>query len=355
MKAWRFSEFGGIEKLVMKEVGLRDPGPDEVKVAVSHAALNHVDRLVIGGRLKWVALPRTPGAEYVGTVLKTGGSRDRFRRGDRVAIFPKMFCGHCRYCRMGQEGVCLEAWNPERAPVDLSTNMLPSAMDGGWAEEALIPARNLVRLPDNVDFGGAVCLPLSAMTAHHLVSQLSPSKGESALVMGASGGVGHFVVQLLKHAGCTVIAAVNNASQESILRSLGADHVIPRTEVNVREKAMELTGGYGVDLVTDSLGKMTFRESIGALAPCGRYATAGTLTGPVAEIELMRIYSRQLRIIGSTTGSRRDLESVVQLLSSGRLKPVVSETVQFEQLPRALELLSKPGRTGKITVRVAAD
>ena len=337
----------------MRDLKKREPGSGEAVVSVSHAGVNHVDRLVINGRLKWISLPRIPGAEYVGTVARKGEGVDSFETGDRVAVFPKMFCGKCRYCRSGQESVCLGAWNPSRAPVDLSTNMLPSSMDGGWAEEAVIPARNLVRLPDGLRFAEAACLPLSAMTAHHIVTRLAPARGETALVMGATGGVGVFVVQLLKLAGCTVIAAANNPSQEQVMRSIGADHVIPRTSVNVKEKALELTGGYGVDIVADSLGQSTFRDSFDSLAPCGRYVTAGTLTGPASELNLMKVYSRQLSVIGSTTGSMRDMEAVVKLASDGKIRPVINEIADFEKLPEAIERLSTPGRVGKMIVKIA--
>lgn len=352
LKAWQFSEFGGIENLSLKDVNLRQLAEGEVAIRVSHAGVNHVDRLVVNGRLKWVTLPKIPGAEYVGVVSRSGPGASEFREGDRVAIFPKMFCGKCRYCKSDQEGVCLEAWNPERAPVDLSTNMLPSSMDGGWAEEAIIPARNLVRLPDNLDFTLAACLPLSAMAAHHMVSQVAPTEGENALVMGATGGVGHFTAQLLKLAGCTVIGVINNSSQEAKMSELGVDHTIARTESGIREKTLEFTDGLGADIVVDSLGQLTFHDSINSLAPCGRYVSSGTLTGPSTDLSLMQVYSRQLRIIGSTTGSIKDLKAVVNLASKGKLKSVVSGVFDFDRLPDAIERLMTPGRLGKVLLRV---
>ncbi len=355
LKAWRFSEFGGLDKLSLEDTTLREPGTGEVKISVAFSAINHVDKLVIGGRLKWVPLPRIPGAEYVGTVTQAGDGVDNRTVGERVAVFPKMFCGRCRYCTSGQESVCLESWNPERAPVDLSTNMLPSSMDGGWAQEALIPARNLVPLPDNIRFSDAACLPLSAMTANHMVSRVAPRSGDTALVMGSTGGVGIFVVQLLKLAGCRVIAVVNNSSQEDGMVRLGADHVIPRMEADVRKEALRLTGGYGADIVVDSLGQSTFPSSLGSLAPCGKYVTAGTMTGPTAELNLMQVYSRQLQIVGSTTGSKGDLQSVVDLASSGKIRPVVDRIYEFDKLKEAAEGHSRQGRTGKVLVRIGGD
>lgn len=351
MKAWQFSEFGGIDKLALKEVTLRRPANGEALIRVSHAGVNHVDRLVINGRLKWISLPKIPGAEYVGTVAATGPASS-FSPGDRVAIFPKMFCGKCRYCLAGQEGVCLEAWNPERAPVDLSTNMLPSSMDGGWAEEALIPERNLVRLPAALPFRDAACLPLSAMTACHMVSRVSPAAGEKAVVVGAAGGVGLFAAQLLKLAGCEVIGVVYGPAQEEGVRKMGVDMTVDRSDPHIAETVLGLTGGYGADIVVDSLGQSTFAQSVNSLAPCGRYVTAGTLTGPTSEFNLMRLYSRQLQLIGSTTGSKKDLEEVVSLLSQGKIRSAVSEVFDFADLPRGIEKLSEHGRVGKILIKV---
>lgn len=351
MKALRFSEFGGPEKLMLVETQLRKPAVDEIAVEVAYAGVNHVDRLVIGGRLKWISLPHTPGAEYVGRVASTGSDVKNVSPGDRVAIHPKIFCGRCKYCMRGEHGVCLMSWNPLQAPVDLSTYMLPAPIDGGWAEQAIIYARNAVKIPDSVGFREAACLPLSAMTAHHMIGRVSPSEGEEALVMGAAGGIGLFAAQLLRLRGCTVHGAVRNEDQADRIGSMFDSVVV----IKEGTKEIDSPNGKGFDIVVDPLGESTFNLSVASLAPCGRYVTCGTLTGNEGSMNLMRLYSRQLVLTGSTTGSPADLAAVLRLMGAGSLKPVHSTSFRLEEAQAALGELQKRGRVGKVLLEVNAS
>jgi NADPH:quinone reductase-like Zn-dependent oxidoreductase len=353
MKAWRFAEFGGAEKLELQEIDSMEPGSGEVSVKVAYAGVNHVDRLVIGGRLRWIDMPHIPGAEYVGTVLDVGKDVKGIDSGDRVAIHPKIFCGECRYCRSGEEGVCLMSWNPSQAPVDLSTYMLPAARNGGWAEEALIYARNIVKLPDSIHFKDAASLPLSAMTANHMIRRVSPKSGEEALVMGAAGSVGMYAMQLLRERGCAVTAVVRHEPQARVIEKY-CDSVILFQEAfkSIAEKSRS---GKGFDIVIDPLGQATFDFSSSALSPCGRYVTCGTLTGASATLDLMALYSRERSFIGSTTGSPQDLKEVIQLMDEGRIEAIPSTVFEFKQAREAIAELQRAGRIGKVLLRVNAS
>ncbi|MBX8632924.1 MAG: zinc-binding dehydrogenase [Thermoplasmata archaeon] len=346
-------EFGSPVGLKLADSAAEHPGEGTVKVRVAITAVNHIDRLVIGGRFKWVPLPRIPGSEYVGTVEEIGSGVKGIFPGDRVAVFPKMFCGNCRYCLADQESVCLSGWNPDHAPVDLSTNMLPLSMNGGWAEETLIPARNVVTLPDDLSFDSAFAVPLSGMTAWHMVERARPNSGENAVVMGSTGGIGLFAIQILKLRGCNVMAVVNDSARVYELQKLGADAVCITSDENFADCVRDFAGKIGPDIVIDFLGQSTFQQSFSILAPGGRYATCGTMTGPGSEISLLRLYSRQIELVGSTTGSIRDLRAALQASSEGKIKTVVDSEFAFDCMPQALDRHSKRGKFGKVKVVVS--
>jgi NADPH:quinone reductase-like Zn-dependent oxidoreductase len=352
LKNWRIVEFGSPDGLKLADSVPLHPDKETVKIRVAVTAVNHIDRLVISGRFKWVPLPRIPGSEYVGTIQEIGSGVSGFAPGDRVAVFPKMFCRKCRYCLANQEGVCLSGWNPDRAPVDLSTNMLPLSMDGGWAEEALIPARNVVRIPDGLSFDSAFAIPLSGMTAWHLVERARPNSGDNAVVMGSAGGIGLFAIQILKLRGCNVMAAVNDSAKAGELKKLGADAVCSTSKENFADCIRDFAGHIGADIVIDFLGQSTFTQSFSSLAPGGRYATCGTMTGPNSEISLLRLYSRQIELVGSTTGSIRDLRAALKASSEGKIRTVVDSEFMLDSLPRALERHSQRGKFGKVKVIV---
>ena len=351
LRAWRIEEFNRPDGLRYAEVDDLHPGEGMVRVRVGVSSVNHIDRLVIGGRFSWVPLPRTPGSEFVGTVEEIGEGTPAVSVGDRVAVFPKMFCGKCRYCLMHQEGICLSGWNPSRAPVDLSTNMLPLSMDGGWADQAVVPARNAVVLPDGLSFDRAFGIPLSATTAWHAIERSRAAEGEIAVVMGATGGVGLFALQILKLKGCRVIAVSGNESLSAKLREAGADAVCAGgAELN--ECVTGIGGERGADVIVDFLGQSTFRQSVSLLAPGGRYVTGGTLTGNSGEIDLLRLYSRQIEIIGSTTGSIRDLAAAAAACAAGKIRTFVDSEFGLEEIPDAIRRHSEHGRFGKVKIRV---
>lgn len=264
-----------------------------------------------------------------------------------MVVFPKLFCGECYYCIRGEQSACLANKHMESAPYIIGLQR-----NGGWSEFATVPARNVMEIPDGVPFEQAVTLPVDATTALHLVSRCRPSVGEKALVMGAPGGVGSFALQMLKMYGCEVISVVGNREQADMVRGLGSDHVIDRNLKDIVAEVRSITGGRGADIVIDPLGSSTLQTSVEALAPLGRYATCGILTGPKAELSILRLYSMQIELVGSTSSNLPDMYAVLEMMGRSKLRGAVDSTFQFSEMRQALSRLDQHGRLGKIVVKI---
>lgn len=343
-----FSSFGGPENLVLKEVGDPSAAIGDAVVEVTHTGVNPVDRSILSGRFDWITLPHIPGAEFVGRVSEVVDAPDWLRRGQRIAVMPNLFCGKCYYCVNGNESSCVQNSRIEKEPYLLAIHR-----QGGWAEKVSVPIQNIVCLPDSITLEKACTLPVDGLTAWHLVKRAKPKVGENVLVVGSTGGIGTFAVQMAKLHGCTVIAVVGDDEHAETISKLGADHVVNRNAVEVPKRVKELTFGRGADIVVDPVGAATWKTSIASLAPMGRYVTCGVLTGPAVELSLLNLYSMQHEIIGSTTGSKKDLYSVIQLMDQKRLEAVVDSVHPFSDLQKAFARLNQRGRLGKTLVRVS--
>ncbi|MEM0272770.1 MAG: zinc-binding dehydrogenase [Thermoprotei archaeon] len=346
MRAWRIESFGGGDKLHLAEVEQPRAGRGEAVVRVAYAGVNPVDRSIVSGRFQWIHLPHTPGAEFVGTVEELGGDTPGVKVGDRVAVMPNLFCGECHYCVRGEESSCLANPNIEREPYLLAIHG-----DGGWAEYVRVPTRNLVSLPQNLDFKEASTLPVDGLTAWHMLRRVWPRPGELVVVVGSTGGVGSFALQFAKIYGCSVVAVVGGEAQARAALELGADYVVDRSE-DLARFVRSVNGGRGADIVVDPVGSATWNASFLALAPMGRYVTCGVLTGTAAQLDLLRLYSMQVEVIGSTVGSRADMRRVLELASKNRFKPLIDSSYTFEELGKAYARLNEHGRRGKVVLRI---
>ncbi|MEM3851542.1 MAG: zinc-binding dehydrogenase [Methanomassiliicoccales archaeon] len=350
MKAWRFDTFGNYEKLKLEEIREMVVGEHEVKIRVGVAGVNPVDRSTLSGRFDWIRRPFVTGAEFTGTVVDAGGKVNGISKGERVAVFPRLFCGRCHYCLRGDETACLINTHMDRAPFIIGVER-----EGGWEEFVNVPDTNVIPLPDHISMLDAATVPVDGGTAMRMVGRAHPSPGEFMLVMGSTGGIGSFAVQLGRMYGCEVAAVVSRDEHGNKLSELGADHIINREREEVVKRVKELTNSRGADIVIDPLGSATFQSSTLALAPLGRYATCGILTGAKAEVDLARLYSMQIEYIGSTNMRRVDVINMLSFIASGKIKPLIDSVFNFNDLPKAMQRLDTKGRFGKVMMRVDAS
>jgi len=342
MKAVGFYEHGGLDKLQILDVPRPEPGPGEVLVEVRAVALNHLDLWVLEGlpglELK---MPHFSGADITGVVAELGDGVEGLEIGQRVVVNPTLSCGHCAWCRQGEDSLCDEF------------GIVGEHIRGGMAEYIAVPARNLMPLPEGISFTEAAAAPIAFLTAWRALitrGQLRP--GEDVLILGASGGVATAAIQIAKLAGARVFAVTSSPEKVEKARQLGADWVVDRTQENWSKAVYEATGRRGVDLVLENVGAATWFDSLRTAKKNGRIVTYGATTGPHPKEDIRYIFWKQLEIIGTTMSSHQEFVDVMNLVWQGKLKPVVDRVLPLEEAREAYRVLNAGEQFGKIVLEV---
>ena len=342
MKAILFHEHGGPEILTYAELPAPQPGPGEVQVRLTAAALNRLDLWVRAGwkgiRLEY---PHIPGADGAGVISALGPGVERVSLGDRVVINSNIGCGVCQFCVAGLDNRC-ENWN-----------LVGETRRGTYAQYVVVPAENVMRLPDGFDSHAAAAAALVFHTAwHSLVRRGCIRPGESVLIVGASGGVNTAAIQIAKMSGASVYVVGSNSKKLALAESLGAETLIDRSkEENWSKAVYHLTKKQGVDVVVDNVGT-TFPLSFRAARKGGRILTVGNTGGPKVEIDNRYIFGKHLSLIGSTMGTRSDFEKVMRLVFEGRLHPVLDKIYPLADAADAQTRLETGEQMGKITLSI---
>jgi len=341
MKALVFHEHGELDKLQITDVPRPEPGPGEVLMEVKASALNHLDIWVRRGwpGLK-LTMPHILGADGAGVVAALGEGVTGVEVGTRYAIDPGVNRYQDDYTRRGLDSVSPGYYIiGEHAP-------------GFHAEYAIIPATNLLPLPDDVDFSSAAAASLVFLTAWRmLIHRAQVRAGESVLILGAGGGVNSAAIQIAKYAGCTVYATSSSQVKMEKSRELGADVVLNYREDPEWSKTIyRLTDKRGVDVVVDNVGQATWHDSLRAVARGGRIISVGNTSGPVAQTDVRFIFGKQISIIGSTMGSHQDYRDVMRLVFNGTVQPVIHQVMPLDRGVEAVEFLERGEQFGKIVL-----
>lgn len=338
MKAIRIHEHGGLDVLKYEDVPVPEIGPGEVLIRVKACALNYLDIWVRRG-LPGLTLPHIPGCDIAGTIETLGDGVQGYEVGEHVVVNPSISCGSCEYCRRGEDPLCD------------TFHILGEHVDGGYAEFAKAPARNLMRIPEGFSFEEAAAAPLVFQTAWRaLISRAELRPGEDLLILGASGGVGTACVQIGKLAGARVFAVVGTDEKLAKLRELGADVLINYMETDFGKEVWRLTNKRGVDVVVDSIGEATWEKSLRALAKDGRLVTFGATSGPMPPTNVPLVFWRQLRIIGTTMGNRAEFSDVMKLIWERKLRPIVDRVFPLSEAAEAQRLMEARRHFGKLVL-----
>jgi len=229
--------------------------------------------------------------------------------------------------------------------------LLGEHVPGGLAELCVVPAANLVRIPDTLDFEGAAAAGLVGVTAWHaLIGRAALRPGETVLVTGASGGVSTMGIQIARMTGARVLALTSGPENARRVRELGAHAVYDRLDGDWAKALWADTGKRGVDVVLDSVGAAIWGAIVRSLAPLGRVVTYGATSGPRAETELRSVFWKQLSIIGATMGTPAEFRTVMRLVAEGHLHPVVHAVLPLAEARRGHELLEHGDVFGKLVV-----
>ncbi|MFQ5692155.1 MAG: zinc-binding dehydrogenase [Nitrospinota bacterium] len=338
MKAVVFHEHGGPEVLRLEEVETPKPGPGEVLVAVRACALNRLDLWTRGGIPgRKIDLPRILGSDVAGEVAEVGAGVGHVKAGDRVAVHAVLSCGECAHCQSGAENLCSRF------------GILGAAADGGYAEYVKVSGRNVLPIPGGLPFDDASTAPIVFVTAWRmLVVKGGLRAGEEVLVLAAGSGVGTASIQIAKLCGCRVFAAAGRDETLVKARGVGADEVINYTSASLDEALLDLTGGRGVDMVVETVGKDTLAKSLASLKKGGRIVICGTTSGPQVELDYRALYFANKSIVGSTLGTREDHRTGLGLLAAGRLRATLDRTFPLEQAGEAQRVLMNRAQFGKL-------
>jgi NADPH:quinone reductase-like Zn-dependent oxidoreductase len=340
MKAVQFTDHGDRDVIEYGDHEDVDPGRGEVRVEMRAGALNHLDVWTRRG-LPGLSLemPHIPGSDGAGVVDDVGAGVSRFESGDRVALSAGVSCGECEFCRDGDETLCV------------NYHVIGEHVRGVHSEYAVVPAANLVTVPGHVDWETAAAAPLVFQTAWRmLIDRGDLTAGESVLVLGASGGVGHAAVQIAAHAGAEVYATASSEQKLEYAREVGADHAINYEDENFAEAIQDRTGKRGVDMVVDHIGAATWQDSLKSLARGGRVVTCGATTGGTPETNINRIFWNQLSVIGSTMATPGQVDDVLELVWDGTFEPRIRATLPMSETARAHEMLEEREGFGKVVV-----
>lgn len=310
-------ETGGADVLKYEQVELGQPKAGEARIRHEAVGLNFIDVYFRTGLYKAPQLPFIPGQEGAGTVVAVGEGVTNVKVGDRVAYTGAM---------------------------------------GSYADERLIAADRLVKVPENMDLRLAASMMLKGMTAYYLINlTYKVQKGDTILIHAAAGGVGQIAGQWAKHLGATVIGTAGSQEKIDLALSLGYDHVINYRENNFVDKVKEITGGKGLPVVYDSVGKDTFPASLQVLQPRGLFVSYGNASGPVPPFELAllnqygSLYATR-PTLGSYIATREELERAAQALfdvvASGAVKINVNQTYALRDAAQAQRDLEERKTTG---------
>jgi NADPH2:quinone reductase len=316
-KAVRFHKTGGPEVLVWEDVEVGDPGPGQIRVKNHAVGLNFVDVYQRSG-LYPMQLPSGAGSEAAGVVEAVGAGVTELKAGDRVAY--------------------------------------ASAPLGAYAEVRLYPADRAVKLPDGISFDTAAAMMLKGMTAQYLIKRtFKVQPGMTVLWHAAAGGVGLIASQWLKALGATVIGTVGSDAKAALAKAHGCEHTIVYTRENFVERVKEITGGKGVPVVYDSVGKLTFMGSLDCLQPMGMLVSFGNASGavdPFAPGILQQKGSLYLTrpTLVHYTAKREDLvacaNDLFEVVKSGKVKIEIAQRYALKDAAQAHRDLEGRKTTG---------
>jgi len=340
----RAARIFGDMSLRVVDADVPDPGPGEVLLRIQAAGVCGTDLHILDGMIKPDSYPMTLGHEAAGVVVAAGPGTT-VGQGDRVAVYNKIFCGQCEQCLGGRNNMC------DNEPGQLGFNQ-----DGGDQEYVLVPERNVVPIPDVVDFASAAVITCAGMTAVHATKLSGLRLGHTAIVDGI-GGVGILVVQAARHAGARVIAVADSAEKRQFALDHGAaDGVViahPADYESLPGRVRELTEGRGADVFFELVGTTeSMAAGVRSLAKAGRFVSTG-YTDQVLNIHPIEFILSETSLVSTVAATRQDLHDALQLAASGAITVPVAARYPLDEVQDALDALRKRTVLGRQVLDLA--
>jgi alcohol dehydrogenase len=336
--------------LKIKEVPDPKPKSNEVVFKVNVAGLNYDDIWGMRGKPIQIPMPHISGTDAAGEVIAVGEDVSTVKVGDRVVSHGNISCRICMACTEGREYDC-----PKRKIWGFQTGPLW----GGYCEYAHLPEVNVVKIPEAISYEEAAAASMVLVTSWHmLVGRAKIKPGQTVLIMGGASGIGTFGIQIAKLYGCDVIATASPNKLEECL-NLGADFVVDHRKDDWQKEVFTISKDLakrkatnpGIDVIFEHIGGSHWNKELTLLKYGGTLVTTGATTGYDAATDLRHIFFKGINILGSTQGTRSELEEGLHWMSKGRIKSIIDSTYTFENAAEAHTKMLKGKFIGKILMK----
>ncbi|CDI06155.1 zinc-binding dehydrogenase [Candidatus Nitrosotenuis uzonensis] len=336
--------------LQIKEVPDPVPKANEVVFRVKVAGLNHDDIWGMRGKPLQIPLPHISGSDAAGEVTAVGDDVTGIKVGDRVVSHGNLSCRVCMSCTSGREFDCKnrKVWGFQTGP-----------LWGGYCQYTHLPEVNVAKIPDNVSYEEAAAASMTMMTAWHmLVGRAKIRPGQTVLVMGGGSGMGIFGIQIAKLYGCDVIATAS-ANKLEECRKIGADFAVDHRKEDwhkevfaiSKEIAKDKSTAPGIDVIFEHIGGSHWNKELTLLKYGATLVTTGATTGYEANTDLRHIFFKGTNVLGSTLGTKYELEDGLYWMSKGKIKSIIDSIYPLEEAVQAHTKMLKGNLFGKILMR----
>jgi alcohol dehydrogenase len=330
--------------LNVKDVPDPKPKPNEVVFKVKAAALNYNDIWGMRGQPVPVPLPHISGSDAAGEVTAVGEDVTNFKVGDRVVSHSNMSCRVCEACTDGREFDCTKRtiWGFQTGP-----------LWGAFSEFTHLPEVNVAKIPEGVSFDEAAAASMTLLTSWHmLVGRAKIRPGQTVLIMGGGSGVGSFGIQIAKLYNCNVIAT-GSPDKLDKLKEMGADFAVDHRKADWSKEVRQIAKPLGgIDISFDHIGQTHWNDQLTLLKYGGTLVTCGATTGYDAKTDLRHIFFKGTNILGSTQGTKAELEQGLYWMGKKKIKSIIDSEYSFENAAEAhTKMLTGKGLVGKILLK----
>jgi NADPH:quinone reductase-like Zn-dependent oxidoreductase len=341
MRAARLLRHEGAAGIAIEDVTVPERRPGEVLVRIEAACLNRVDLYIAGGGAGIThTLPMILGVDGAGEIAECDAGETMLKVGQKVVVYPGIWCGRCEFCRRGDNVLCTKL------------RLIGEHRDGTFAEYISVPAVNVFPIPEGWSASEAAALPVAGLTAWRMLTAKGGLRpGQTVLIFGIGGGVSLFALQMAKAMGAETIVTSGSAAKLERARELGATHAIDHANEDVLKRVMAVTGGRGVDLVIENVGKATWDVAMRSVVRGGRIVCCGATTGGNPSADLQRLFIRQIEVLGSTLGNPGEFADLLGAAGRGMFRPVIDAEFDLAEVATGLRRLEQGAQLGKIAIR----
>ena len=354
MKAVVYTEYAPDDNFakILKVQDIDDPKPkaDEVVFEVKSAAINFNDIWGMRGNPVPVPLPHVSGSDAAGDVIAVGDDVKNIKVGDKVVSHSNMSCRVCKACTDGREFDCAKrlVWGFQTGP-----NW------GAFCEQVHLPEVNISKIPEGLSYDQAAAASMTLLTSWHmLVGRAKITPGQTVLIMGGGSGVGSFGIQIAKLYNCDVIATASPNKLDKCL-ALGADYAVDHRKEDWHKEVRAITKEIakkkgeapGIDVSFDHIGETHWNQQLTLLKYGATLVSCGATTGYNAQTDLRHVFFKGTNILGSTQGTKAELEQGLYWMGQGKIKAIIDSTNTFEEAAEAHTKMLTGSLFGKVLLK----